>query len=144
MSNIIGQLAGQFGVSPAQAESAAGSVFKLLQERAQAGDFQKLLGAVPQIQDWIAKADHAPEAAGGGGLLGQLGGLLGGGGGGGFGGVLAALQQSGLKPETLVQFVPALLEKLSAHVDPALLAKVLDAVPALKELEGAGGGLGGL
>ncbi|HET8881377.1 MAG TPA: DUF2780 domain-containing protein [Solimonas sp.] len=146
MSNIIGELAGQFGIAPAQAESAAGSILKFVQAQAGGGDFQKLLGAAPQIQDWIAKAGQAGSSSGGG-LLGQLGGLAAslGGEAGGIGGVLAALQQAGLKPETVAQFVPALLQKLSAHVDPALVAKLFESVPALKELgAGGGGALGGL
>jgi hypothetical protein len=147
MSNIIGELAGQFGIAPAQAESAAGSILKFVQAQAGSGDFQKLLGAAPQIQDWIAKAGQTGASSGGGGLLGQLGGLAAslGGEAGGIGSVLAALQQAGLKPETVAQFVPALLQKLSAHIDPALVARLFESVPALKELgAGGGGALGGL
>ncbi|HEY9545053.1 MAG TPA: DUF2780 domain-containing protein [Solimonas sp.] len=145
MSDIISELAGQFGIPSAQAESAAGSVLKFVQTEAGSGDFQKLLAAAPQIQGWIAKAGQGAASSGGGGLLGQLGGLAAGlgGGAGGIAGVLAALQKTGLKPEMIAQFAPALLQKLSAHVDPSLIAKILESVPALKGL-GGGGGLGGL
>lgn len=147
MSDIISELAGQFGISPAQAESAAGSVLKFVQSQAAGGDFQQLLVAAPQIQNWIAKAGQATSSSGGGGLLGQLGGLAAGLGGqaGGIAGVLAALQKAGLKPEMIAQFAPALLQKLSSQIDPALVAKIVGAVPALKELgAGGGGALGGL
>src|SRR3546814_2966612 len=43
MSDIISELAGQFGIPSAQAESAAGSVLKFVQTEAGSGDFQKLL-----------------------------------------------------------------------------------------------------
>ncbi|WP_020648519.1 DUF2780 domain-containing protein [Solimonas variicoloris] len=146
MNEIIDKLASQFGIAPAQAESAAGAVLKLVQQEAASGDFQKLLAAAPQLQGWIAKAGQAGGASGGG-LLGSIGGLVGGLGGeaGGIGAVLATLQKSGLGVESASQFVPALLKQLSAHVDPALLAQVLEAVPALKQLGGGGSaGLGGL
>jgi len=145
MSNIIGELASQFGIQPAQAEGAAGSILKFVQAQAGSGDFQKLLAAAPQIQQWITKAGAAPSSSGGG-LLGQLGGLAAslGGEAGGIGGVLAALQQIGLKPETIAQFAPALLQKLSTQIDPALVAKVFESVPALKGLGAGGGALGGL
>lgn len=151
MSDIIGALAAQFGLPQQQVETAAGSLFKLVQQQAGGGDFQQLLGALPQIQQWIGKAADAPAAAGGGGLLGQLGSLAGGLGGGGasLGPLLTELAGSGLKPEMLTKFVPALLEQVRQQVDPALLEKVLGAVPALKSLSGGSGGalagaLGGL
>lgn len=148
MSDIISELAGQFGIPSAVAESAAGSVLKFVRQEAGNGDFQQLLAAVPQIQGWMAKADAGAAASGSGGLLGQLGGLAAGLGGeaGGIAGLLATLQHTGLKPEMIAQFAPALLQKLSAHVDPALIAKILESVPALKGLGGnlGGGALGGL
>src|SRR3546814_5638826 len=69
MSDIISELAGQFGIPSAQAESAAGSVLKFVQTEAGSGDFQKLLAAAPQIQGWIDKAGQGAASSGGGGLL---------------------------------------------------------------------------
>src|SRR3546814_19220678 len=66
MSDIISELAGQFGIPSAQAESAAGSVLKFVQTEAGSGDFQKLLAAAPQIQGWIAKAGQGSASSGGG------------------------------------------------------------------------------
>ncbi|WP_051362104.1 DUF2780 domain-containing protein [Solimonas soli] len=142
MNEIIDKLASQFGIAPAQAESAAGAVLKFVQHKVSNGDFQKLLAAAPQLQAWIAKAGQAPAAgSGGGGLLGELvGGIASGlGGEGGIAGVLAALQNAGLDGEGAAQFVPALIQKLSANLDPALVAKVLEQVPAVQSLGGAGG-----
>lgn len=153
MNAIITQLAAQFGLSPAQAESAAGAILHLVQTRAAGGDFERLIEAMPPVRDWIGQAAAAPA----GGLLGSLGSLAGslGGSGGELGGLLAAVQQAGLKPELLAQFVPALLQQLSQHVDPALIARLLEAVPALRGLgaasttaasggDGLGAALGGL
>src|SRR3546814_19118402 len=44
MSDIISELAGQFGIPSAQAESAAGSVLKFVQTEEGSGDFQKQIG----------------------------------------------------------------------------------------------------
>src|SRR3546814_17897395 len=91
------------------------------------------MAAEPQIQDVSATAGQETASSGGGGRLGKLGGLAAGlgGGAGGIAGVLAALQKTGLKPEMIAQFAPDLLQKLSAHVDPSLIAKILESVPAL-------------
>ncbi|QLF94423.1 DUF2780 domain-containing protein [Pseudomonas sp. ABC1] len=151
MNAIIEQLASQLDIQPQQAESAAGSIFKLIQEQAASGDFQQLLSALPQVGDWIAKAGNveaAPSASGG--LLGSLGGLLGNLGGeavqGGIAGALGELARTGLNADTLTKFVPTLLDLLRNHIDPALVEKLLQSVPALAQLTGAKspGGLGGL
>ncbi|TBU97949.1 DUF2780 domain-containing protein [Stutzerimonas kirkiae] len=151
MNAIIEQLASQLDIQPQQAESAAGSIFKLVREQAPSGDFQQLLAALPQVGEWIARAGNveaAPSASGG--LFGSVGGLLGGLAGdtaqGGIAGALGELARTGLNADTLGRFVPALLEQLRQHIDPALLEKLLQAVPALSQLSGNGSaaGLGGL
>lgn len=148
MNDIISSLSASFGLKPEQTESAAGTLFQLLQQKAAPTDFQQLLGALPQIGEWLGKAAPAPAegaAAATQGAGGLLGGLLAG--SSTLGPVLAALQSIGLTPETVMRFVPALLDQVRAHVDPALIERLVASVPALKPFvggEGAAGGLGGM
>ncbi|NKF22368.1 DUF2780 domain-containing protein [Solimonas marina] len=145
MSTIVDALAQQFHLSPAQVEGAAGSLFKFAQQHAEGTAFQQLIAAAPQIAEWLNKAPDSGHA--GGGLLGGLlGGLAGESGAAGAAALVATLEKSGLNAQTIAQFVPALLQQLSKHVDPALLNQVIASVPALKTLTegGAAGGLGGV
>lgn len=143
MQNLVTQLAQQFGLRSEQVQAGAGAVLQLLQEKAGGADFQQLLGKVPGAKAWIEQARAMPQQAGqvGGGLLGQASNLLGavtGQGQSGLAGILGKLEQAGFKPDSAVQFVPALLEQLKATAGPDTLNKLLDQVPALK---GAAGGL---
>lgn len=149
MSNLIGQLAQQFGLGESQTEAGAGAVLKFLQEQAGGADLQQLIAKVPGAESWIAKADQLPAdgAGDGGGLLGQAAGLLGSMGGAGLGGlgqILGQLQSAGLSADSASQFVPALLEKLQGEAGSDLLNSVLEQVPALKGLMGGEGGAGAL
>src|SRR3982750_2642738 len=73
MNELIQMLTNDLGVNAQQAEGGAGVLFKAAQDKLGAGEFGKLLGAVPGIGDLMRKA----PAAGGGGLGGLLGGLAG-------------------------------------------------------------------
>lgn len=141
MNDIISSLSASFGLKPEQTESAAGTLFQLLQQKAAPTDFQQLLGALPQIGEWLGKAapTEGVAAPSGGGLL---GGLLAG--SSTLGPVLGALQSIGLTPETVMRFVPALLDQVRAHVDPALIERLVASVPALKPFVGGEGGAGAL
>lgn len=147
MNNMIDELAQRFGLSTQQVQAGAGAILQLLQQKSGKVDFQQLLGAVPGSQAWIEQAKALPEQAGqaGGGLLGQAAGLLGALGGqgqAGLAGILGQLGQAGFKPDTAMQFVPALLEQLKGSAGSDVLNKVLAQVPALKDA-GAGGGVAG-
>lgn len=156
MQSILTQLAQQFGLNGQQAESGAGALLQMLQDKVGGADVQELIAKVPGAQSWIEQAKNLPVHGGGdagGGLFGQAAGLLGGltGGGAGLGDVLGKLQASGIDAETAIQFVPALIEKLQEVVGPELINNVLNQVPMLKALLGSGGasaaesgGLGGM
>lgn len=144
MQDFIQMAVSKLDISETQAGSATGAVLQLIQKHADGSDVQQLLGKVPGAQDVLAKAPVA-GGTGGGGLGGALGGGLGGlmsqassmlGGGGGALGVLASLQQSGLEPGKIAQFVPMLLTFLKEKAGPDLLGKILGKVPELAKLAG--------
>ena len=156
--DLIATLSSQLGLAPNQAEGLAGGLLGKLEEQVSAklggADAAALRSGLPELEGWKAKAAAlgAGEGGGGGlgGLLGAAGGLLGGatGLGGSAGGLdLASLVQLaskvGLSPGAAQSLVPVVLSFLQARLDPALLSRVLSAVPALSKLAGNKGGSGG-
>jgi hypothetical protein len=151
MSDILGQIAAQLGLSPAQAQAGAGSVFQLIRESAAKVDFDQLLQAVPQASSWMKKAagvQAAPAATplgGLGDLLGRATEMFGGGGGagglGGLGQVISVLTKAGIDPDTAAKFLPMLLQFLQSKAGADLLARLSQSVPFLKELQGGAGGV---
>lgn len=138
MQNIVTQLAQQFGLKGDQVQAAAGAVLQLLQQKAGDAEFQALVAKVPGAQAWIEQARALPAQAGqaGGGLLGQASSLLGGvtgQGQSGLAGILGKLESAGFKPESALQFVPALLEQFKAAAGPETLNKVVEQVPGLNQ-----------
>src|SRR4029450_1900875 len=59
---LVGQLVNELGVTPAQAEGAAGTLFGVAKGKLSTDDFAKVAGAVPNM-DGLLKA--APVAGGG-------------------------------------------------------------------------------
>lgn len=147
MSDIIQGLTSQLGIGADQAEAGAGAVMNLIKAHAPAGDFQQLLGAVPEASQWITKAQTALSgggAGGGGGLLGQAAGLLGGA-GGGLAGAVAALSQVGISADLAAKLLPQLLTLIKGKAGDALVGKLVGAVPGLGEaMSGGGSGAGGI
>lgn len=148
MQALINALAQQFGMRPEQVQTAVGAVLGLVRERAGQKEFAALVASVPGAQAWIDQAGQAKAPADGGGLLGQAAGLLGalgaGSAPGGIGALLGQLQQSGLKPETALQFLPALMEQFRSTAGAETVKKVIEEIPALKGGAGPGGALGSL
>ncbi len=119
MKELIDELTRQLGINATQAQSGAGILFKAAQEKLGAGEFQKMLGAVPGVADLLK---HAPSA-GGGGLLGGLASA--------FGGnaallakVVTGFSTLGLPVDTAKKFVPIVLEYLRKHVGPDTASKI--------------------
>ena len=147
MQALINALAQQFGMRPEQVQTAVGAVLGLVRERAGPQEFAALLASVPGANAWIDQAGQA-KAPAGGDLLGQAAGLLGGLGAGsaagGIGALLGQLQQSGLKPESAMQFLPVLMDQFRSTAGAETVKKVLEDIPALKAGSGPGGALGSL
>ncbi len=138
MQNIVTQLAQQFGLKGEQVQAAAGAVLQLLQEKSGNAEFQALVAKVPGAQAWIEQAKALPSQAGqvGGGLLGQASSLLGavtGQAQSGIAGIIGKLESAGFKPDSAMQFVPALLEQLKGAAGPDTLNKVIEQVPGLNQ-----------
>jgi hypothetical protein len=143
MDEILRQLAERLGIRPDQAEMGAGALLSFIREHASQVDFQQLLNAVPEASSWIGKTVQG-AAETGGSLFGEVAGVLGGF-AGSAGGLLTALAQSGLSPESVTRFVPELLGLLKERADPALIQRLVGSVPFLKDILGGmqlPGGLG--
>lgn len=105
---LLNQIVSTLGVSQDQAAGGTGLLMKLVKDNLDGGDFQHLLGEAPQLEGLL---ERAPET--GGGLLGMAGGLLSGLGNdklAGLAEIAGGLQKLGLEKETLVQFVPLVMQ----------------------------------
>jgi hypothetical protein len=177
--DLIGQLSQQLGVDSSQAQGLAGSLLKMVQhtvtDRVGPDAAAQMDRSIPEMQGWQQAAAPAAPAASpsGGGMMGALGGLLGGqgasGGGGGGGmlgalggavshagevaGIVALLQRFNIDGGKAALVAPLLLNFLKSRLDPALLGRILPALPMLANLGGGGspggggapgGGLGGM
>jgi hypothetical protein len=124
---LVDELVKNLGVNEGAAMGGAGLLFKLAQDKLPAGDFGKVAGAVPGINDLLGAAPKS------GGLLGGLGGLAGGlGGDMGKLGSLATLaggfSQLGLDSGMIAKFIPIILafvQGKGGNAVSALLEKVL-------------------
>jgi hypothetical protein len=103
---LVGQVAKVVGITPAQAQSAAGTLFGAAKTKLSAEDFAKVAGSVPNM-DGLLKA-AAPPASGGKSALDQLAGKA-----GGVSTALAVagtLSKLGLKPDQIAKLTPALVK----------------------------------
>lgn len=105
---LIQDLVKNLGVNEDAAKGGAGLIFKLAQDKLPAGNFSKVSGAVPGIND-LMKA--VPEA---GGLLGGLGKLASGLGGdagklGSLASLAAGFSKLGLDSGMIAKFLPIIL-----------------------------------
>src|SRR5262245_16341407 len=56
---LVGQVASELGVTPKQAQAAAGTLFGLSKTKLSAGDFAKVAGAVPGMEGLLKAAPPA-------------------------------------------------------------------------------------
>ena len=102
---LVGQLVSELGITPTQAEGAAGTLFGVAKTKLNAADFGKVAAAVPNI-DGLLKA--APKASSSESLAGKATAALGG--AGTAAAAAGTLSKLGLKPETIVKLTPALVK----------------------------------
>ena len=125
MQDLIDSLVGQLGVTSSQAQGGAGAIFKAAEERLGAGQFDQLLGNVPGVKQLLS---HAPTAGGGGGLLGGLASMasaLGGNSDMAQGAkLLAAFGSLGMNKDTLMKFIPVVMQFLESHGGSELVSNV--------------------
>ena len=124
---LIEQLTKNLGVSESAAKGGTGLIFKMAQEKLGAGDFSKVAGAVPGINDLMKSAPKS------GGMLGGLGKMASGlGGSAGQLGTLASLaggfSQLGMDSGMIGKFIPIILsfvQSKGGDVVKSLLEKAL-------------------
>jgi len=131
MTELIGALVKQLGVSEGQAEGGAGLLFKLAKDQL-GGDFSKVTQAMPEVQGLIGKA---PESGGVAKMLGGIASMLGGEGGGAAAGKLAGLASlaggfSNLKLDSgmIAKFVPVVLEFVKSRKGQELFTLLASAL----------------
>jgi hypothetical protein len=124
---LIQELVKNLGVNENAAKGGAGLIFKLAQDKLAAGDFSKVAGAVPGINDLIKSA---PES---GGVLGGLGKLASGLGGGADNlrslvSLAGGFSKLGLDSGMISKFIPIILSFVGSKggtVVQSILEKVL-------------------
>lgn len=105
MDELLKQLTAQLGVSPDQAKSGAGLIFKLAKENLGA-DFSEVESVVDRVGDLI---DAAPDEGMAAGLLGGLASAVGGDKMGDLGRLVAGFKKLGIDPDQLGNFGDVIL-----------------------------------
>ncbi len=106
---IVGQLVNELGITPKQAQGAAGTLFGLAKTKLPAADFAKVASAVPNIEGLLKAApvgDFKVPAIEG--LGGQALGL------GSVASVLGPLSKLGLKPDVIAKLAPTLVKAVQS------------------------------
>ena len=109
MNELISEIISKLNVDEGQAKGGVGLIFKLAQDKL-GGDFSKLTGVMPGIQDLIALA---PQAGGAAKLVGGLMGAFGGGKAEGLAdlaGLASGFSQLKLDSGMIGKFAPIVLE----------------------------------
>ena len=106
---LVGQLVNELGITPGQAEGAAGTLFNVAKSRLGPDDFAKVASSVPNMDGLLKAAPAAdPEAAALDGLAGKAGGVA------GMAGAASTLSKLGLKTETIAKLTPVLVKAVQA------------------------------
>ena len=116
---IVGELVKETGVTPGQAQGAAGALFGVAKSKLTAADFAKVAGAVPGMEGLLkAGTPTDPKLA----ALGALGGNL-----GSMASALSVMSKLGIKPEMVAKMAPALIKVMQSK-GGAEVAKLLAGV----------------
>lgn len=121
ITDLIGGLTSNLGVSEAQASGGAGAIFGLAQQNMAPAEFSQVSDAIPGVLDLIKSAPAAGgDGAGVGGLLGGAASSIGGESMGGLSNLAGSFQSLGMGPEMVNQFVPVVLEYVQTQGGEAL------------------------
>jgi hypothetical protein len=107
---LVGQLVKELGITPNQAQGAAGTMFGVAKSKLSAPDFAKVAGAVPNMDGLLAAAP-APTAdatSAVAALAGKAGGVA------SMAGAAATLSKLGLKAETVAKVAPVLVKAVES------------------------------
>lgn len=133
LNSFIQETARSMGAAEPAVRSATGGIFRMIQSRVAAGDFQSLLAKVPQVSEVMS---DAPAAAGEQAASGGLGGMLSKAvpGLASAAGIPGLLKQSGLDLSQAGGLVSALLGFLKQQAGADLVSRLASQVPELKSL----------
>lgn len=107
---LVGQVVNELGVTPKQAQAAAGSVFGLSKTKLSEADFAKIAGVVPGM-DGLLKAAPAGKPSALDAIAGQAGAASG---LGSIAGIAGTLSKLGLKPEQIAKLAPTLIKAVQS------------------------------
>ncbi len=111
--DLVQMITSQLGISQDQAKGGAGLLLKTAKERLDAGDFEKIAGAIPNAEGMI----NAAPTEGGGGVMGMLG-KLAGGQAGDMASLVGGFSKLGLSPEMIQKFIPIILSFVQQQGSP--------------------------
>jgi len=107
---LVGQLVKELGITPNQAQGAAGTMFGVAKSKLSAPDFGKVAAAVPNMDGLLAAAaaptSDATSAVAA--LAGKAGGVT------SMAGAAASLSKLGLKAETVAKLAPTLVKAVES------------------------------
>jgi hypothetical protein len=132
MQDFIKMVVDNLGTDEKTARSATGGILGLIQQHADKGDTDELIGKLPGAADLLKES-----AGGGGGLLGgiasQLGSAIGGGAGTALN-VAGVLKGSGLDSGMIGQFVSLFFNFAKQKAGQELVGRLLTKIPDLAKM----------
>lgn len=126
---LINQLVSTLGIDSKQAEGGTGLLMKLVKDNLSGADFSRITNAAPQLEGLM---QQAPEGGAGGSLLGMAGGLLSSMGSDKLAGltqIAGGLQSLNLNKDTLVQFIPVILQHFQKQGQGDIAGLIQKALP---------------
>lgn len=134
IQDFIKAASSEIGVGEDSVKTATGGLLGMLKEKADGGDMQSLLGAIPGASDIMPEGDK-----GGGGLLGSVGGALSGalgdklGGLGGAASLLGVLGKSGLDMSQAGKLATMFFSFAKGQAGEGVINNILSKIPELKK-----------
>jgi Protein of unknown function VcgC/VcgE (DUF2780) len=107
---LVGQLVNELGITPTQAQGAAGTLFGVAKTKLSAADFAKVASAVPNMEGLLKAAPAADSKSAATDLVAGAAGL----GAGSAAAAAGALSKLGLKTDTIVKLTPALVKAVQS------------------------------
>ena len=103
---LVGDLAKETGVTPKQAQGAAGALFGVAKAKLSVADFAKVAGVVPGMDGLLKAAAPAdPKMAAVAALAGSAGGGI-----GTMASAITTMSKLGIKPDTIAKMAPTLIK----------------------------------
>jgi uncharacterized protein (DUF2267 family) len=131
MSELITALQGRTGLDSDAVSKGLGALLNFLKEKLPPELFEKVEGALPQVQETIASFLSSDQASG---LLSKVGELVGGLLGSKAGDLpelFEMLSKSGLSLDQAKAFIPAAIEVLKEKLPDGLLDQIIERLPGL-------------